>query len=70
MIYTGYYARLKDYEKAGLTPIAISGGVPDFFFRRNINGGNSLHQVGIYFQNGKQERLITSVIWADTFLRF
>ena len=31
MIYTGYYAKLKDYEKAGLTPIAISGGVPDFF---------------------------------------
>lgn len=31
MIYTWYYAKLKDYEKAGLTPIAISGGVPDFF---------------------------------------
>jgi len=31
MIYTGYYAKLKDYIEAGLTPIAISGGVPDFY---------------------------------------
>jgi uncharacterized protein YeaO (DUF488 family) len=31
MIYTGYYAKLKDYIEAGLTPIAISGGIPEFY---------------------------------------
>lgn len=31
MIYTGYYAKLKEYEKAGLVPVAISGKVPDFY---------------------------------------
>lgn len=31
MIYTGYYARIQDYLDAGLTPIAISGGIPDFY---------------------------------------
>jgi len=28
MIYTGYFDRLKDYEKAGLTPICIAGYPP------------------------------------------
>lgn len=31
MIYTGYYAKLKEYEKNGLYPIAISGKAPDFY---------------------------------------
>ena len=31
MIYTGYYAKLKKYENAGLTPVAISGKIPDFY---------------------------------------
>ena len=31
MIYTGYYARLKDYEKAGLTPVSIAGKAPEFY---------------------------------------
>ena len=31
MIYTGYYAKLKKYEEAGLYPVAISGKVPDFY---------------------------------------
>ena len=31
MIYTGYYAKVKKYEENGLTPIAVSGKVPDFF---------------------------------------
>lgn len=31
MIYTGYYAKLKKYEEAGLIPVAISGKVPDFY---------------------------------------
>lgn len=31
MIYTGYYAKLNDYINQGLTPIAISGAVPDFY---------------------------------------
>lgn len=31
MIYTGYYAKLNDYLNQGLTPIAISGAVPDFY---------------------------------------
>lgn len=29
MIYTGYYAKIEDYKKAGLTCIGISGIVPD-----------------------------------------
>lgn len=28
MIYTGYFDRLKDYEKAGLTPVCIAGYPP------------------------------------------
>jgi len=31
VIYTGYYAKLKEYLNQGLTPIAISGAVPDFY---------------------------------------
>ena len=31
MIYTGYYARLNEYIEQGLTPIAISGAVPNFY---------------------------------------
>lgn len=31
MIYTGYYARLKKYEEAGLTPISIAGKAPAFY---------------------------------------
>lgn len=31
MIYTGYFAKIKEYEKAGLTPIAICGKSPSFF---------------------------------------
>ena len=31
MIYTGYYAKLKEYEKVGLIPVAISGKIPDFY---------------------------------------
>lgn len=31
MIYTGYYSKVKKYEEAGLTPIAISGVVPEFY---------------------------------------
>lgn len=31
MIYTGYYAKLKVYKEAGLTPIAVSGKRPDFY---------------------------------------
>ena len=31
MIYTGYYAKLKQYKQNGLYPIAISGKVPDFY---------------------------------------
>ena len=31
MIHTGYYAKLKVYKEAGLTPIAISGKRPDFY---------------------------------------
>lgn len=31
MIYTGYYARLKKYEEAGLTPISIAGKAPSFY---------------------------------------
>lgn len=34
MIYTGYYAKLKKYEKAGLTPIAVSGVIPKFYTDR------------------------------------
>lgn len=29
-IFTGYFAKLKQYKEAGLIPIAISRGVPDF----------------------------------------
>ena len=29
MIYTGYYKRLQDYIDSGLTPVAISGSVPE-----------------------------------------
>lgn len=31
MIYTGYYAKLKEYIKVGLTPISIAGKAPDFY---------------------------------------
>ena len=31
MIYTGYYGKLEEYEKAGLEPIAISGTAPCWF---------------------------------------
>lgn len=31
MIYTGYYAKVKEYKESGLEPVAISGKVPDFF---------------------------------------
>lgn len=31
MIYTGYYAKLKKYEEAGLTPISIAGRAPEFY---------------------------------------
>ncbi len=31
MLYTGYYAKLKKYEEAGLVPVAVSGKVPNFF---------------------------------------
>lgn len=34
MIYTGYYAKLKEYENAGLTPIAVSGVIPKFYTDR------------------------------------
>lgn len=30
-IYTGYYAKTKKYEEAGLLPIGVSGKRPDFF---------------------------------------
>ena len=28
MIYTGYFAKLKEYQKAGLTPVSIAGRTP------------------------------------------
>ena len=31
MIYTGYYAKIKDYEQNGLIPVGISGKIPDGF---------------------------------------
>ena len=31
MIYTGYYSKLEEYEKAGLEPIAISGLAPCWY---------------------------------------
>lgn len=31
MIYTGYYAKLKTYQEAGLIPISIAGKAPAFF---------------------------------------
>ena len=31
MIYTGYYAKLKKYQEAGLTPISIAGKAPNFY---------------------------------------
>jgi len=31
MIYTGYFAKLKAYEKAGLQPVSIAGKAPDFY---------------------------------------
>lgn len=31
MIYTGYYAKLKKYEEAGLVLVAISSVIPKFF---------------------------------------
>ena len=30
-MYTGYFARLKDYQKANLTPISIAGKCPDWY---------------------------------------
>jgi hypothetical protein len=31
MIYTGYFAKLKTYEQAGLKPVSIAGKAPDFY---------------------------------------
>ena len=31
MIYTGYWAKLKEYEQNGLIPVGISGKIPDGF---------------------------------------
>ena len=31
MIYTGYYSKTKEYESHGLTPVGISGKIPDGF---------------------------------------
>lgn len=31
MIYTGYYAKLKQYINAGLTPVSIAGRAPEFY---------------------------------------
>ena len=31
MIYTGYFAKTKEYEDAGLTPISIAGAAPCWF---------------------------------------
>ena len=31
MIYTGYYAKLKEYESKGLTPVSIAGKCPEFY---------------------------------------
>lgn len=31
MIYTGYYAKLKEYEKVGLEPVSIAGKAPSFY---------------------------------------
>lgn len=31
MIYTGYWAKLKEYEQNGLVPVGISGKIPDGF---------------------------------------
>lgn len=30
-MYTGYFAKIKTYEKAGLIPIAICGGIPNWY---------------------------------------
>lgn len=30
-MYTGYFAKLKDYERLGLIPIAICGGIPNWY---------------------------------------
>jgi uncharacterized protein YeaO (DUF488 family) len=30
-MYTGYFAKLRTYEKAGLIPIAICGGIPNWY---------------------------------------
>jgi hypothetical protein len=30
-VYTGYYAKLKEYKLAGLIPISISGKAPDWY---------------------------------------
>ena len=30
-MYTGYFAKLKYYEEQGLIPIAICGGIPDWY---------------------------------------
>lgn len=31
MIFTGYYAKLKQYEQAGLQPVSIAGRAPEFY---------------------------------------
>lgn len=31
MIYTGYFAKTKEYVESGLTPVSIAGKTPDFF---------------------------------------
>ncbi len=31
MIYTGYWSKLKEYERYGLIPVGISGKIPDGF---------------------------------------
>jgi uncharacterized protein (DUF488 family) len=30
-MFTGYFAKLRDYQQAGLTPISISGKAPDWY---------------------------------------
>lgn len=31
MLYTGYFAKTKQYTEAGLTPVSVAGKTPDFF---------------------------------------
>ena len=36
MIYTGYYAKLKEYEKVGLEPVSIAGKAPSFYKKTGV----------------------------------